>query len=158
VQTLESKFKLGLVSYQHIWLLFEPGSIVYAWVKGKLAGFIFESGREIDDRGRFRFEAWCWNLHYNGHQIVRNYQAFEIARFHGDKEMTELPFFPSKYYDNHEKTQAYLQELGEKFYGIVRDCPAHLQYSGTCWENSDPNVRGYGTVGDSLTVSVYYLT
>jgi hypothetical protein len=169
VRKLETKFKLGLVSYPgypYLWLLFKPGSIVYAWVGGKLAGFIFERKRELNDGGRVRMQVSCWNLSYNGHRVVRHNHFFEIDPFQGDKEMTELPIFPSKYYDNHEKAEACLQELGEKFYGIVRDCPAHLQYSGPCWENVsreeyhpvNTNFRGDNTVGDSLTVSVYYLT
>jgi hypothetical protein len=160
VRTEENKFKSGLVSYHYFWLLFEPGSIVYAWVGGKLAAFIFEAGREIDD-GRFWWQAHCWNLSYNGHRITRQDHYFKILEFRGDREMTELPVFPIKYYDKHEKTQAYLQELGEKFYRIVQDCPAHLQYSGPCWGNekksyySDENLRRPDTVGESLTVSLY---
>jgi hypothetical protein len=166
VRVMETKFKLGLVSYQHLWLLFEPGSTVYAWLNGKLAGFIFEWGGDLIEEGRTKIQASCWNLSYNGHRVVRHYHLFEIEPFQGDKGMTELPIFPSKYYNSHEKTEAYLQELGEKFYGIVRDCPAHLQYSGPCWADVsqeeyyavNTNFRGHNTVGDSLTVSVYYLT
>lgn len=138
----ESKHKSGAASYTGIWFLFKPGTRVYGIIGGKITGFIFEWGEEqwgraIEGKPRqsLSYDAHCWNLTYNGRRIVRASRTFKIEAFRGSRQIISLPVFPARYLDSSDggKTKRRLEEIGEKFYTIVRQCPAHMQYSGTTW-------------------------
>jgi hypothetical protein len=61
---------------------------------------------------------------------------FPYQQIRGEKQITSLPVFPSIYLDSLDggSTKARLQDLGEKYYTIIRKSPAHMQYSGTTWD------------------------
>jgi hypothetical protein len=155
----------GVVSHSMLWFLFKPGMPVYARMRGKLAGFIFERYDEEQERERLRerqrgdkesnllaklpfWDAVCWNLSYNGRRIVRFSQTFTIKEYTGEKDILSLPVFPAMYLDATDggRTRNKLLELGQKFYNIIRDSPAHLQYSGPAWSfgGREPGDAGEG--------------
>jgi hypothetical protein len=143
----------GVVTYPFLWFLFKPGTNVYARRGGKLAGFVFERYEMlsvVDQQNvtRYFWVAICWNLTFNGRRIVRSQQRFTIKRFKGEREIQSLPVFPSIYLDTVDggKTRTKLQELGEKFYGIIREGPSHVHYAGPTWDldripSRDPQQR-----------------
>lgn len=136
-------FQSGFTSFKSLEFLFKPGANVYGRVGGKFAGFIFERGEERTRGSRTTWEARVWNLTYNGRRIVRTKMTFSIREFSGAREIISLPVFPSVYLDStdEEKTKLKLQELGKKFYDIVRASPAHRQYEGACWNFETSNYR-----------------
>jgi hypothetical protein len=142
----ESKYKSGAVSYLGIWLLFKPGTRVYGMIGGKVSGFIFEWGEEKfgpatggNPASSVSYDAHCWNLTYNGRRIVRTSRTFTIKPFRESRQIISLQVFPAIYLDSSDggKTKRRLEDIGEKFYTIVRQCPAHMQYSGTTWDVDD---------------------
>jgi len=142
----EAKYKSGAVSYIGIWFLFKPGTRVYGMIGGKISGFIFEWGEEKFGSATggkpapsVSYDAYCWNLTYNGRRVVRTSRKFVIKLFHGSRQIISLPVFPARYLDSSDggKTKRRLENIGEKFYTIVRQCPAHMQYSGTTWGVDD---------------------
>lgn len=130
--------RTGAVSYKHLWFLFRPGSTVYAKIGGKIAGFVFATGEDRMDRLKDRYEwlAHCWNLSYNGRRVVRTVTTFTIRRFEGVKPITSLQVYPSSYLDATDggKTKSRLEELGDKYYKLLRASPEHMYYSGPCWD------------------------
>jgi hypothetical protein len=161
---VEARFlNAGATSYDRLWLLFKPGTTVYARSGGKLAAYIFESYEENrrEDRGRvvpigleevgvdYRRREWnatCWFLTYNGRRIVRTSHKFLIKEFPGEKDITSLPVFPSEYLDSLDggRTKSKLTDLGEKYYKIVKESPAHLEYFGPTWDLGDGVGRDTG--------------
>jgi len=140
----EASYNLGVTSYILIWFLFKPGVDVYARIGGKIAGFVFEwcekrerprRAGDYDSSTSF-WVIHCWNLTFNGRRIVKTSHEFYIDKFRGERQITSLPVFPSIYLDNLDcgKTRARLQDLGEKYYNILRQSPAHMQYCGLTWD------------------------
>lgn len=154
----EARYNFGVTSYELIWFLFRPGVDVYARIGGKIAGFVFERG-ERRERGTRRDDdylraderpgvnifwvAHCWSLTYDGRRIVKTSHEFIIDKFRGERQITSLPVFPSIYLDNSDggKTRARLQDLGEKYYGILRRSPAHMEYCGMTWDLESDDLR-----------------
>jgi len=146
----EARHKVGFASYGLIWFLFRPGVDVYARVGGKLAGLVFERcekrGQRLragayvreDDRvgGSSYWVVHCWSLTYNDRRIVKTFHEIFVDKFRGERSITSLPVFPCSYLDNLDggKTRARLQDLGEKYYNIIRRSPAHLKYCGMTWD------------------------
>jgi hypothetical protein len=130
----EAMFKNGYTSYTSLGFLFKPGTKVYARIGGKLAGFIFESGEEKKKNSQWIWQASCWCLAYDGRRIFRAPHNFGINKFRGDKQIVSLRVFPSTFLDSSDsgKTKSRLEDLGQKFYYILRDCPAHRYYEGPC--------------------------
>lgn len=136
-------YNTGVTPYQLLWLLFKPGTRVYAVTGGKVSGYIFEWGDRRMSAARagtsreISYNAHCWNLTYNGRRIVRTSRTFSIEIFQGTREINSLPVFPAIYLDSSDggKTKRQLEESGQKFYNIARQSPAHMQYSGVTWED-----------------------
>jgi hypothetical protein len=61
---------------------------------------------------------------------------FRINKFRGEKQITSLPVFPSWRVDSSDggKVKELLRNLGEKYYKILRNIPAHQYYLGICWD------------------------
>jgi hypothetical protein len=153
----EARYHLGVTSHGLIWFLFKPGVDVYARIGGKVAGFVFERcekrGRpprpppgdylQGGDRSESFWVIHCWSLTYNGRRVVKTSHEFYIDKFRGERQITSLPVFPSIYLDNSDcgKMRARLQDLGEKYYNILRQSPAHMQYCGLAWDLEHDDVR-----------------
>jgi hypothetical protein len=138
---VEARYNLGIATFELLWFLFKPGVSVYARFSGKLAGFIFERYEKIPKpnappSSEFIWAMHCWNLTYNGRRIVRTSIEFHIDKFRAEKQITSLPVFPRIYLDSSDggSTKARLQDLGEKYYTIIRKGSAHMQYSGQIWD------------------------
>jgi hypothetical protein len=153
----EARYNVGVTSFGLLWFLFKPGVDVYARIGGKFSGFVFERCEKrggMGDRARYDerikpaesghvyYVAHCWNLTYNGHRIVKTWHEFYIDKFRGERQITSLQVFPCIYLDHSDggKTRARLQDLGEKYYNIIRQSPAHKVYCGMTWdlEREDP--------------------
>jgi hypothetical protein len=147
----EARYNVGVTSFGLLWFLFKPGVDVYARIGGKIAGFVFERCEKRGDRGdRDRYGeripgesgqtnyyvAHCWNMTYNGRRIVKTWHEFYIDKFRGERQITSLLVFPCIYLDRSDggKTRARLQDLGEKYYNIIRKSPAHRVYCGMTWD------------------------
>lgn len=88
---------LGFASYDLLWFLFKPRTNVYAKSGGKIAGFVLEGGDYKSHKGDEWWGAYCWNLSYNGKRIVKEWHSFTLTKFRGEKQITSLPLFPSRY-------------------------------------------------------------
>jgi hypothetical protein len=130
------RHSLGFASFDLLWFLFKPGTNVYAKSGGKIAGFIFEGGEYKSRKGDYWWEAWCWNLSYNGKRIERMWHIFKLKKFRGEKKITSLPVFPSSCMDYVDggMVKERLCNLGEKYYKMLRAIPAHQYYQGICWD------------------------
>jgi len=91
------RHSLGFASYDLISFLFKPGTNIYAKSGGKIAGFVLEGGDYKSNKVEEWWEAYCWNLSYNGKRIVNEWHVFSLWKFRGEKQITSLPLFPSRY-------------------------------------------------------------
>jgi hypothetical protein len=144
------KHTTGFASYALLWFLFKPGTNLYAKSGGKIAGFVLEWGDYKSHKEKHWLELCCWNLSYNGHRIVRMWHVFKIRSFQGDKQITSLPVYPSSCVDSSDggNVKERLTSLGEKYYKILRNIPAHQYYQGVCWDLEAGSVQRHdGSIG-----------
>ena len=132
----QERYDVGFAPYDMLWFLFRPGAEMYARVGGKLTGFVCERTVEMQQKDQLWWEIHCWNLTYDGHKIIRTSHKFKIYRYRGEREILSLAVFPSTYLDAVDggKTRSKIHELGEKSYSIIRQSPAHMLYTGQCWD------------------------
>jgi hypothetical protein len=138
----------GLASYKMLWLLLEPGIEVYGKIDGQYAAFVVTTvtGRGGRDRDlmRAQTQVTVWSLASAGDKIVRHRHDFEIHEFGGEREITSLDLFPCKYLDIKDggKTRKHLETQGRRYYGILRELPMHMTYSGTTLDQKPNTVGG----------------
>ncbi|KAH6711918.1 hypothetical protein BKA61DRAFT_658428 [Leptodontidium sp. MPI-SDFR-AT-0119] len=129
------RYALGVATFKMLWLLLKPGIDAYAKPKfgDTLAGYVISSvelGRGYHSESHPGMPCWAvkaWCLEYTGRHIFRKYHSFKIYDFKGEREITSLEVFPSSYQDNKDdkKLRKTLENRGERYFGIIRDTPAH---------------------------------
>ncbi|KAI1408648.1 hypothetical protein F5Y13DRAFT_182548 [Hypoxylon sp. FL1857] len=130
----------GLASYDFLWLLFKPGEIVFTQIRGKLAGFVVMKVTHIsknesesplsNPHPADRWELSLWNLAYDNKRLRRQSHSVSINRFYGEKAISELPAFPTKFAQNPEVLRDELIERGKRYHAIICDEQSHMRYNG----------------------------
>jgi hypothetical protein len=137
-----------VATFSMLWLLFKPGEDVYKVVNGKYMGFVVQSTehkdkapRHIRSRALDRYNRWVvtvWNLAYRGQAVFRESHKYSIVEFQGEREITSLEIFPSKFLDKLDgnNTRRHLEKRGQQYYELIKKAPSHMSYMGNTKRNS----------------------
>ena len=125
---LESHEK-GVTKYEHIWLLFKPGSTVFAKVKGLLMFFkvLRFKKKESKEGADLQWVITVWGLDYDGYQIKRHSRNFDIHAYIGERDLHKLPVLPVRYLDCDQEK---LISRGKLYYEFMCDAPLYRRYEG----------------------------
>lgn len=137
----------AMCTYDWVWLLFRPGSIVYSWDRNTLRAHIVEEhdrrvgaktdGKirpkdisDADDEERLpppgRLEVLVWTLDFDGERLGRRRRTVSIPAFDGEKSILSLPIFPKEHlkYDkrvhHNMSTEDFLIQRGKMFFEMAR--------------------------------------
>lgn len=137
----------AMCTYDWVWLLFRPGSIVYSWDRNTLKAHIVEEhdrrvgtkedGKirpkvisDADDEERLpppkRLKVVVWTLDFDGERLGRRRRTVHIPAFDGEKSILSLPIFPKEYlkYDKRVhptlSTEDFLIQRGKVFFEMAR--------------------------------------
>ncbi|KAK6343595.1 hypothetical protein TWF730_011188 [Orbilia blumenaviensis] len=109
---------VGLITYEYLWTLFQPGSFIYTTINGKprvlrLQTFNYQSGFS-SEWGELKASY----IDYNGIMFGNCDMEFRISEFKGSRKIVELKAFPL---DKHPKKESVIKRLidrGTKFVGL----------------------------------------
>ena len=152
-----SLYKSGHASYEKLWILLQPGEIVFAKIRGEVAGFVVSRvkhkfGHQSSTPSPFdHWEVSVWSLAYTGELLTRQANEFGIYRYEGTKAITSLEVFPVEYLEDSGKMRQKLINRGKDYHSIVCRLPAHKRYSGDVIEDKPDNVS---TSADTIFVKV----
>lgn len=140
-------YRSGLATYEKLWILLRPGSIVFAKIRGELAGFVVskvkhKSGHSVPSTTS-SFDHWevsVWSLAYTGELLTRQANEFGIYRYAGTKAIPSLEVFPVEYLEDSGETRQKLINRGKEYHNIVCRLPAHKRYSGDVIADKPDNV------------------
>jgi len=134
-------------TFKKLWVLFQPGIDIYATVNGQLAGFVVLSCEMVNGKEDAKDPALtvdrvlvtAWNLAFAGSKIFRDSRVFEIPSYDGERVISSLCIFPTKYLheDGEIKRDKVLQDRGRKYYKIAQANPAHRLYEGHTMETTE---------------------
>ncbi|KAI1370426.1 hypothetical protein F4677DRAFT_438491 [Hypoxylon crocopeplum] len=126
-----------LVSFSHLWSLFQPGDIVsddwgqfaQAYRVLGVAEATAKSSQETAGASDVKnsFYITCFYFGYNGKIFGPVRKVFGIPHFHGKRPVTSLPITPIQYQADHSM-QKLLIERGKKF--RLFSTPCHQAYAG----------------------------
>ena len=145
----------AMCTFEWVWMLFRPGTVVYAWEDNVLTAFVveehsrdykvdqdekikprtFSAYQDFDSRKRpTSLSIWAWWLDFDGARLGRHRKTFYIEPFEGERPITSLPVFPKDYLKHDPRvhktlsTEESLVQRGEKFFNLTNK--GYRQYSG----------------------------
>lgn len=136
---------IPMTTWSMLWLLFKPGTDVYAKVGGKWRAFVIMSAEEIKPHAKkwpyfmeepppqtARMSIKVWSLTVAGEGLLRRERRFDIDKFYGEREVSSLSLVPCEVYDrlNGMGRRTELEDRGAIFYNILKSLPKHFYYTG----------------------------
>ena len=118
-KTRESDIKQRCVTFESLWTLFPPGTLVYGKpFQGQDQIFIVKDNLQPWPPVGRKTITWtleCWVYDWNGKSFKRMGLRLDVESFDGTKPITELPFYPLDYHQQPEDLKKRLVERGAKY-------------------------------------------
>ncbi|KAK6075787.1 AAA family ATPase [Seiridium cupressi] len=151
----------GWVSYEDLWALFQPGELLYSvdgFRQGQLSmvsAAVFRNASAVGDefaeflpmpfmqmlRGEDRFvvDSWCMEWESSLQVFKRQSTTKPILRFSGSRPVTDLAFYPVRFYANGDQHAIdeilnRLEERGRFWQKLVGTSPSYWYHDGPATE------------------------
>ena len=153
----ESHKEQKLVTFESLWTLFAPGTLVYGkpFLGQDQVFIVHDNIRPWPMMGR-KTSTWtlqCWTYDWNGKIFKRMALQPNIESFEGTKPISSLSFYPLDYHPEPEVLKKHLVERGVKFkkFCTAKEGSRMFDYRG----NVVFGKRGFpGVTGDDDEVSL----
>jgi hypothetical protein len=143
-QDMKSK---KVMTYEHLWTLFQPGATVFARQDGQeTAMTLVETKYGVDVKGAPCFWLTCKYVDWDGAKFGSNKINLSVPAYTGTRAITTLRVYPIEFHPEGEAVRARLIERGAKAEALAG--PNYRAYQGVAWRqggfgNKDKyNVKG----------------
>ena len=145
-QCLRSLLKDGEITYDLLWALFKPNSLVYSTCIGtnKPRCVMYDNGEEAETSDGLKYYKMdCRYLDYDGKVFGELPIHLAIVKFRGKKRISTLDAFPLQFHPDEKAMRTHLLDCGRKFVSMLGAHHRHCR--GTAFYVKD---------GEAITVSV----
>ena len=105
----------NVIDFQHLWMLFEPGSIVFSSRLGQPCALRLQSCQLSSNAcGRF-YQLQCQYVEWNGENFGYASTVQQVMEYQGTCKISQLSTFPLKYHPDVERTTDRLIARGIEF-------------------------------------------
>ncbi|KAI3553712.1 ATPase [Colletotrichum abscissum] len=140
IKAFEDYVAKGVITFEHLWMIFQPGAIILSAHKGPLSAFELEETEYMENNcGKFlQLRADC--VDYGGKEFGRYGERINISEFLGTKKITGLNAYPWAFHAQKEKLRTSLIQRGKIFEELAGH--NYKQYSGTAitWDSEGNEV------------------
>lgn len=105
----------GVITHSTIWMILEPGTIVFATKDGQPCAAKFNNGAYQDTQCGRCFNLQCQDVDWDGEKFGLGNTRFTIWDFGGTATITKLAAFPLEYHPNLNKVKDQLIVRGKVF-------------------------------------------
>lgn len=154
----------GVVSFEHLWIIFEPGSLLFTRSGDQDVGVCLESTKVVKIDEIPCFELTCSLVDFDGNRLGVRTLVPRIKTFAQTKRIVDLPIFPLEYHSQRHQIWAKLIERGRRFESLVgvQYCHHDGMASQLSRNSLDGRVDYYPLNGrvviDALTFNMTYPT
>ncbi|KAF3187224.1 hypothetical protein TWF225_004378 [Orbilia oligospora] len=109
---------VGLITYEYLWTLFQPGSYIYTTINKKPRVLKLDSFQYQSSCSSKWAQLYGTYIDYDGNMFGESSMDFTIPEFRGSRKILELQVFPL---EKHPKKEALVKRLidrGTKFVGL----------------------------------------
>ena len=156
-KTRESNREQNYVTFESLWTLFAPGTLVYGKpFLGQDQVFIVQDTMNPWPRSGRQTSTWslqCWTYDYDGKTFKRVALRLDFENFEGTRPISSLPYYPLDYHQEPKILKKCLVERGAKYRDLCTAKPESrmFDYKGDVVFGK----RGFpGVTGDDGEVSL----
>ncbi|KAI6846830.1 P-loop containing nucleoside triphosphate hydrolase protein [Hortaea werneckii] len=156
-ETIEASTDLkekGVMTYEHLWTLFQPSAQVYSRQMSQDRIFKLISSKYGEDvYGNPVFWLTCQYVEYDGTRWGTNKLNVSIPAFEGTKPITSLPTMPLEHHSTKDEMKAKLIERGGKVEKLAGS--SYCAYNGVGWRLNCNGDKDKFSVKGRIVVDTY---
>lgn len=144
----------GVMTYEHLWTLFQPGSFVFSKQQSQDRIFRLHSSKYGQDRnGNPVYWLTCQYTDYDGTRWGTNKLNVMIPAYEGTRPINNLPTLPFEFHNNKDEVKAKLIERGGK---VEKYAGAHYRaYNGVGWRTNNMGMKEKYSVKGRIVIDTY---
>lgn len=105
----------GVITYHTIWMIFEPGTVVFSVKDGQPCAVKFNNGNYQQTRCGNCYALGCQMVDWDGENFGLGNEQFSVWEFEGTMKITKLSAYPLEYHPNLNKVKDELCARGDQF-------------------------------------------
>ncbi|KAF2496777.1 P-loop containing nucleoside triphosphate hydrolase protein [Lophium mytilinum] len=150
-QDMKSK---GVMTYEHLWTLFQPGSTVYARQDGQETAMkLHETKYGADRNGNPCFWLTCKYVDWDGAKFGSNKLNLSIPLYSGTRHINQLPVYPL---ENHHEKDALRTRLIERGAKAETLAGSHYKsYHGIGWKRGTFGTKDKYNIKSRIVIDTY---
>ncbi|CAN9192681.1 unnamed protein product [Alternaria alternata] len=150
-QDMKSK---KVMTYEHLWTLFQPGATVFARQDGQeTAMTLLETKYGVDCNGVPCFWLTCKYVDWDGAKFGSNKINLSISVYTGTRAITSLRVYPIEFHPEGEAIRARLIERGAKAETLAG--PNYRAYQGVAWRQGQFGNKDKYNVKGRIVIDTY---
>ncbi|KAF2174881.1 P-loop containing nucleoside triphosphate hydrolase protein [Zopfia rhizophila CBS 207.26] len=116
IKTFEDYVSHGVVTYEHIWTVFQPGGVIFSDSHhGAPGAYRFRSGKYVKLQCGKAYQLTAEAIDWNGNHFGCSTERIYIFEFLGTTRINGLAAFPLSFHPEKDKVEEVLIERGKKF-------------------------------------------
>ena len=120
IKAFEDYVAHGVITYQHLWTIFQPGGIVFSDShQGTTCALEFRNGKYAKTNCGNAYQLTCESIDWNGTNFGRSNQCLQVWEFSGTRPIKSLHSYPLSFHPEKEAVKALLIERGKKFESLA---------------------------------------
>ncbi|EOA86707.1 hypothetical protein ACJQWK_08788 [Exserohilum turcicum] len=150
-QDMKSK---RVMTYEHLWTLFQPGSTVFARQDGQeTAMALVETGYGQDANGVPCFWLTCKQVDWDGAKFGTNKTNLKITTYSGTRAITSLRVYPLEFHAECDSVRARLIERGANVEALAG--ANYRAYQGVAWRKGQLGTRDKYNIKGRIVIDTY---
>ncbi|KAH7095124.1 P-loop containing nucleoside triphosphate hydrolase protein [Paraphoma chrysanthemicola] len=116
IKALEDYVDHGIVTFEHVWTIYQPGTIIYSSShNGAHGAYRLRSGSYVKTQCGMMYQLNIEAIDWNGTNFGRSVEVIRIPEFLGTVPILALRAFPLSLHPHEEKVKELLISRGKKF-------------------------------------------
>ncbi|KAF8189902.1 P-loop containing nucleoside triphosphate hydrolase protein [Mycena galopus ATCC 62051] len=132
----------NLISYDTLWTLFRPGTIIHSKIRGYDRAFKLQSYYTIKCGQHVGFYSMGTFMDYDGKNFGMRTERLKIPPFAGSMAIPALPFAPLELRTRKDEIRMALMKRGQRFQAMRGQC--HGEYVGVAIEQGPEEDKKFG--------------
>ncbi|KAJ7255682.1 hypothetical protein C8J57DRAFT_1721711 [Mycena rebaudengoi] len=129
IEQVNNLLPQNLISYETLWTLFRPGTIIHSKIRGYDRAFKLQSYYTVPCVGFYQNGTY---VDYDGQNFGTRQETLKIPPFEGSAHISTLPFAPLEMRTRKDEIRTALMKRGKRFQMMKEQC--HGEYVGVAIE------------------------
>ncbi|KAF2119614.1 P-loop containing nucleoside triphosphate hydrolase protein [Lophiotrema nucula] len=154
IDTSQDMISKHVMTYEYLWTLFQPGSIVYSRQDGQETALTLQETKYgADAKGQPCFWLTCKYVDWDGAKFGTNKLNLSIYQFSGTRNIAQLRVFPLQYHHDAAALRTRLIERGAKAEALAG--PNYKAYHGIAWRHGAFGQKDKHNVKGRIVIDTY---